>query len=80
MKMLMSILFIFCSVAYLVVAVLVFRLAYYTNEDLKKRKQYKKHPERYGVMPVWEIAIISILWPLQVIGLLIYLCGGYNRW
>lgn len=80
MKMFLSIPFILGAAAYLGIAVLVFRLAYYTNEDLKQRKHYKKHPERYGVMPVWGIAIISILWPLQVVGLLIYLCGGYKRW
>ena len=36
--------------------------------------------ERYGAMSVWSLAIISILWPLQVIGLFIYLCGLYKRW
>lgn len=70
--------FLFASV-YLCIAVLVFRFAYNVNEDLKQRKHYKKHPERYGVLPVWGLAIL-ILWPLQVIGLLIVICGGLKRW
>ena len=68
------------AIVYGCVAICVFRFVYNANEDLKQRKHYKKHPERYGVEPVWVLAIISILWPLQVIGLLIYLCGGYKRW
>ena len=80
MKMFLSIPFILGAAAYLGIAFLVFRLAYYTNEDLKQRKHYKKRPERYGVVPVWVIAIISSLWPLQVVGLLFYLCGGCKRW
>mgnify|MGYP003516610491 CR=1 FL=1 len=73
--------FVLCisAMVYACVAICVFRFAYNVNEDLKQRKHYKKHPERYGVMPVWAIAIISILWPLQIIGLLIYLFGGYKR-
>lgn len=80
MKIFLSIPFILGAAAYLGIAVLVFRFVYYANEDLKQRKHYKKHPERYGVEPVWVLAIISILWPLQVVGLFIYLCGGYKRW
>ena len=80
MKIFLSIPFILGSAAYLGIAVLVFRCAYYANEDLRQRKHYKKHPERYGVLPVWGLAILSILWPLQVVGLFIYICGGYKRW
>ena len=80
MNMFMSIPFIFGAAAYLGIAVIVFRFAYYTNEGLKQRKHYKKHPEMYGVEPVWFIALISILWPLQVIGLFIYLCGRCKIW
>lgn len=68
------------AMVYICIAVLVFRFAYNINEDLKQRKHYKKHPERYGVVPVWVIASISILWPTQVVGLFIYLCGGCKRW
>lgn len=80
MNIFLSILLIFGSVVYLGIAVIVFRCVYYANEDLKQRRHYNKHPERYGVEPVWSIAIISILWPLQVLGLLIYICGLYKRW
>ena len=62
-----------CVVVYLMIAALVFRFVYRANEDLKQRKHYKAHPERYGVEPVWVLAIISLLWPLQLIGLLMYI-------
>ena len=60
--------------AYIVIAVLVFCAMHCANEDLKQRKHYKAHPERYGVMPIWSIAILSMLWPCQIIGVLIYIC------
>lgn len=65
-----------CVVVYLMIAALVFRFVYRANEDLKQRKHYKAHPERYGVEPVWVLAIISLLWPLQLIGLLMYIIKG----
>ena len=79
MNIFLSIPFILCAAAYLGISVLVFRFAYCINEDLKQRKHYDEHPERYGVIPVFGIAIISILWPLESGGLLIFLCVGYKR-
>ena len=74
--------FVLCisAIVYVCIAICVFRFAYNANEDLKQRKHYNKHPERYGVLPVWGLAILSILWPLQVIGLFIYICGELKRW
>lgn len=73
--------FVLCIsvMVYVFAAICVFRLMYNVNEDLKQRKHYDSHPERYGVLPVWGIAILSILWPLQIICLLICLFGGYKR-
>ena len=65
-------------VIYFAIAALVFRLIYNANEDLKQRKHYKAHPERYGVEPVWVLVLISLFWPLQIVGLIIYLCGGFK--
>ena len=62
---------IIAAAAYIGIASLVFMCFRSINEELKQRKHYKKHPERYGVEPVWKIAIISILWPLQLIGAII---------
>lgn len=64
--------------AYIVIAALAFRYMHRDNEDLKAAKHYKEHPERYGVLPVWVIAVLAILWPLQIVGFLIYICGGYR--
>lgn len=64
---------------YAFIAICVFRFAYNVNEDLKQRKHYKAHPERYGVEPVWVLVLISLFWPLQLIGLIIYICGGFRR-
>lgn len=65
------------SIVYLLIAILVFRASYIMNEDLKQRKHYKKHPERYGVMPTWALVLVAALWPLQIIGVFIYLLRGY---
>lgn len=65
-------------VIYFAIAALVFRFIYNANEDLKQRKHYKAHPERYGVEPVWVLVLISLFWPLQLVGLIIYLCGGFK--
>ena len=64
--------FLFVS-AYLCIAVLVFRFIYNVNEGLKQSKHYMKHPERYGVEPTWILATRAMLWPLQIVGLLIYI-------
>lgn len=58
---------------YLCIAVVVFSFFYNINEDLKQGKFYKEHPERYGVSPTWVLALIAILWPLQIVGLFIYI-------
>ena len=60
--------------AYIVIAVFVFGAMHRINEDMKQRKHYDAHPERFGVMPIWIISILSLLWPLQIIGILIYIC------
>lgn len=64
------------SAAYVLIAVLVFRSAYATNEDLKQRKHYAAHPERYGVDPTWVLFFVAALWPIQIIGLFVYLLKG----
>lgn len=65
------------SIVYLLIAILVFRASYIMNEDLKRRKHYQKHPDRYGVMPTWALVCVAALWPLQIIGVFIYLLRGY---
>lgn len=65
-------------VIYFTIAALVFRFMYNVNEDLKQRKHYKAHPERYGVEPVWVLVLLAIFWPLQLVGLIIYICGGFK--
>lgn len=76
----MNLVLFILAMGYACIAICVFRFVYNVNEHLKQRRHYNKHPERYGAMSVWSLAIISILWPLQVIGLFIYLCGLYKRW
>ena len=72
--------FVLCisAIVYVCIAICVFRFAYNANEDLKQRKHYKAHPERYGVEPVWVLVLISLFWPLQIVGLIIYICGGFK--
>lgn len=63
-------------VVYLAIAASLFKAMYSVNEDLKNRKHYKSHPERYGVSPVWILVVVSVLWPIQVIGLMFYAMKG----
>lgn len=64
------------SIVYLLIAILVFRASYIMNEDLKQRKHYQKHPDRYGVMSIWALVCVAALWPIQTIGVFIYLLRG----
>jgi heme/copper-type cytochrome/quinol oxidase subunit 2 len=60
------------AMVYVCVAICVYRFMYNANENLKQRK----HSERYGVEPTWVLVVISVLWPLQIVGLFIYIMKG----
>ena len=65
---------ILCSVAYFAIAGLFLYVITKLKRDISQRKHYANHPERikkdFGSF--WTDLICSLLWPLQIIGLLVY--------
>ena len=62
------------SIFYLVVSGLFMYVITKLKMDISKRKHYANHPERmrkeFG--SVWSDLFCSLLWPFQIIGLLVY--------
>ena len=65
------ILAISASVAYIVVACLFLRFVLGARSRLLGSKMGRRHPERL-VSPLWIDVVICAFWPLQIIGLFIY--------
>jgi len=61
---------------YLAIAVCVYRFIRSINEDLKQRKHYEAHPERYPVSSTAGLVVCSLLWPLQLLGFVIMIFKG----
>ena len=63
------------SSLYLAVSCLLLRFVIAKQNHLLGTKMGRRHPERF-YRPIWFNVIVSLLWPLQIIGFLIYLVRG----
>lgn len=68
------ILWILASVLYLAIAGLFFHVVTRMKKNISQRKFYVKHPDRFRAEfgSVTMDVICSLLWPFQIIGLLVY--------
>lgn len=64
-------LFFIIAIPYLAVAAMFLRLIIRTQRHILDSKMGRRHPERFKD-PLWLHVVISILWPLQIIGLILY--------
>jgi hypothetical protein len=47
-----------------------------TQERILNSKMGMRHPEMFR-KPLWFTVLVSLLWPLQIIGFVVYLARGY---
>ena len=71
--MILSIVF---SAAYLAVSCMFLRFILVTQERMRNSNMGRRHPEMFRE-PLWLTVLVSLLWPLQIIGFIVYLARGY---
>lgn len=63
------------SISYIGMAALCFLCFMRTQGRILSSKMGRRHPERFR-KPLWLHAVLSLLWPLQVVGLFIDAARG----
>lgn len=75
----MTVFWTICLIAYFAVACFLFYVVTKLKKDLLQRKHYARHPERVkqefgGII---SDIVCAILWPLQIVGLFVFLARGW---
>ncbi len=64
--------FLIIAIPYLAVSAMFLRFSIMTQRHILDSKMGRRHPERFRD-PLWLHVVISVLWPLQIIGFVMYI-------
>ena len=64
--------FLIIAIPYLAVSAMFLRFSIMTQRHILDSKMGRRHPERFKD-PIWLHVVISVLWPLQIIGFVVYI-------
>jgi len=64
--------FLIIAIPYLAVSAMFLRFGIMTQRHILDSKMGRRHPERFRD-PIWLHVVISVLWPLQIIGFVMYI-------
>lgn len=64
--------FLIIAIPYLAVSAMFLRFSVMTQRHILDSKMGRRHPERFRD-PLWLHVVISVLWPLQIIGFVMYI-------
>ena len=62
--------FLIISIPYLAVSAMFLMFTIRTHRHILDSKMGRRHPERFRD-PLWLLVVISVLWPLQIIGFIL---------
>jgi hypothetical protein len=64
--------FLLIAIPYLAVSAMFLMFIIRTQRHILDSKMGRRHPERFRD-PLWLHVVISVLWPLQIIGFVMYI-------
>lgn len=64
--------FLIIAIPYLAVSAMFLRFSIMTQRHILDSKMGRRHPERFRD-PLWLHVVISVLWPLHIIGFVMYI-------
>lgn len=67
--------FLIIAIPYLAVSAMFLMFIIRTQRHILDSKMGRRHPERFKD-PLWLHVVISVLWPLQIIGFVMYIFRG----